>query len=72
MDGGTDLGYHFGLSGETRGPQVIVTENGTERPVDGVFCPLAPFAAAKPNQFRYPVYTAFVNVLNYTSVTIPL
>ncbi|KAJ5595127.1 Amidase [Penicillium hispanicum] len=106
MDGGADFRHHFGLSGETEAPQVIVSENGTEltaseiamlnvtkreyqkqymdywtstkeltdtgRPVDGVFCPLAPFAAVIPKQYDYTSYTSFVNVLDYTSVSIPV
>ncbi|KAJ6028561.1 hypothetical protein N7540_004137 [Penicillium herquei] len=30
MDGGKDIRYHFGLSGETKAEQVIVAENGPE------------------------------------------
>ncbi|KGO41171.1 Amidase, fungi [Penicillium expansum] len=106
MDGGADLNYHIGLSGETRAPQVIGTENGvqmtaseisalnvakreyqkqymdywhstaeltgTGRPVDGLFCPLAPHAAVIPNEFDDVGYTGFVNVLDYTSLAIPV
>lgn len=45
---------------------------GTGRPVDGVFCPLAPHAAVIPNQYKHVGYTSFVNVLDYTSVSIPV
>lgn len=45
---------------------------GTGRPVDGVFCPLAPHAAVIPNQYKHVGYTTFVNVLDYTSVSIPV
>lgn len=45
---------------------------GTGRPVDGVLCPLAPHAAVIPNQFKHVGYTSFVNVLDYTSVSIPV
>ncbi|CAI7644128.1 unnamed protein product [Penicillium glandicola] len=106
MDGGTDLKYHFGLSGESRAPQVIGTEDGvqltaseiaalnvakreyqkqymdywnsttevtgTGRPVDGLFCPLAPHAAVIPNEFKAFGYTGFVNLLDYTSLAIPV
>ena len=45
---------------------------GTGRPVDGVLCPLAPHAAVIPNQYKHVGYTSFVNVLDYTSVSIPV
>lgn len=45
---------------------------GTGRPVDGLFCPLAPHAAVIPNEYHYVGYTAFVNVLDYTSVAMPV
>lgn len=106
MDGGVDLKYHFGLSGESRAPQVLGTENGvpmtaseisalnvakreyqklymdywnstaevtgTGRPVDALFCPLAPHAAVMPNEYESVGYTGFVNVLDYTSLAIPV
>ncbi|KAJ5727268.1 hypothetical protein N7493_005088 [Penicillium malachiteum] len=106
MDGGTDIRHHYGLSGETKAAQVIVTENGPEitasalaalnigkreyqkqymdywnstadltgtgRPVDGLLCPLAPHAAVIPGQYGNVGYTSFVNVLDYTSVSIPV
>ncbi|KAJ5959566.1 uncharacterized protein N7479_006716 [Penicillium vulpinum] len=45
---------------------------GTGRPVDGIFCPLAPHAAVIPNQYKSVGYTGFVNVLDYTSIAIPV
>ncbi|CAG8125344.1 unnamed protein product [Penicillium olsonii] len=48
------------------------TLTGTGRPVDAFFCPLAPHAAAKPMQYDYIGYTPFVNVLDYTSMAIPV
>ncbi|KAJ5923244.1 hypothetical protein N7454_008489 [Penicillium verhagenii] len=45
---------------------------GTGRPVDGVFCPLAPHAAVIPGQYGHVGYTTFVNVLDYTTVSIPV
>ena len=45
---------------------------GTGRPVDGLFCPLAPHAAVIPTEYNYVNYTLFVNVLDYTSVTVPV
>ena len=47
-----------------------LTETG--RPVDGVFCPAAPHAAVIPEQYRHVGYSTFVNVLDYTSVVIPV
>ncbi|KAJ5278838.1 hypothetical protein N7478_004210 [Penicillium angulare] len=45
---------------------------GTGRPIDGVLLPVAPHAAAIPNHYKVVNYTAFVNVLDYTSVVIPV
>jgi amidase len=45
---------------------------GTGRPVDGFFCPLAPHAAVIPNEYHYVGYTSFVNILDYTSVAVPV
>jgi amidase len=45
---------------------------GTGRPVDGLFCPLAAHAAVLPNEYKSIAYTAFVNVLDYTSLAIPV
>ncbi|CEO60746.1 hypothetical protein PMG11_05301 [Penicillium brasilianum] len=105
MDGGADLAHHFGLSGESKASQVIITDKeplsmtelaalnvakreyqkqymdywnstaevtGTGSPVDGLFCPLAPHAAVIPNEYHYVGYTSFVNVLDYTSVAMPV
>jgi len=44
----------------------------TKRPVDAVIAPVAPFTAARPNTFDYVGYSIFVNVLDYTSVVIPV
>lgn len=45
---------------------------GTGRPVDAIISPLAPFAAARPEKYTYYNYSAFVNVLDYTSVVVPV
>ena len=45
---------------------------GTGRPVDGVIAPVAPFAAAIPNRYRYYGYSTIINVLDYTSCVIPV
>ncbi|CAG8026679.1 unnamed protein product [Penicillium olsonii] len=47
-----------------------LTRNG--RPVDAIICPTAPHAAVIPGCFRHVGYTSFVNVLDYTSVVIPV
>lgn len=45
----------------------------TGRPVDAIISPLAPFSAARPpNGYTYYGYSTFVNVLDYTSVTVPI
>ncbi|KAL4945683.1 hypothetical protein BDV06DRAFT_184240 [Aspergillus oleicola] len=45
---------------------------GTGRPVDAVICPAAAHAAVIPTQYRFVGYTAFLNVLDYTSVVVPV
>ncbi|KAA8644373.1 hypothetical protein EYZ11_001386 [Aspergillus tanneri] len=45
---------------------------GTGRPVDGLICPCAPFAAVLPGKYSHVGYTSFVNVLDYTSVSFPV
>lgn len=45
---------------------------GTGRPVDGFIAPVAPFPAARPKNFSYYGYSSFVNLLDYTSVVIPV
>lgn len=45
---------------------------GTGRPVDAIISPLAPFAAARPAKYTYLTYSSFVNVLDYTSVVVPV
>ncbi|PIB01869.1 Acetamidase [Cercospora beticola] len=44
----------------------------TGRPVDAVICPVAPFPAARPKAFTYYNYTLWVNLLDYTSVVVPI
>ncbi|OJD20338.1 hypothetical protein ACJ73_08330 [Blastomyces percursus] len=44
----------------------------TGRPVDGIFCPVAPFPAARRGKTNYLNYTMFVNVLDYSSIVIPV
>lgn len=45
---------------------------GTGEPVDCVISPLAPFPAARPAKYTYYGYSVFVNVLDYTSVVVPV
>lgn len=45
---------------------------GTGRPVDAVICPVAPHAAVIPTRYDYVGYTSFLNLLDYTSVAIPV
>jgi len=44
----------------------------TGRPVDAIICPLAPFPAARPANYTYYSYSMWVNLLDYTSVAIPV
>lgn len=45
---------------------------GTGRPVDAFLCPAAPHAAVIPTQYKYVGYSAFVNLLDYTSISLPV
>ncbi|RAR02107.1 general amidase [Stemphylium lycopersici] len=47
-------------------------KTGTGRPVDAVISPLAPFPAARREKYTYYGYSTFVNVLDYTSVVVPV
>jgi len=47
-------------------------KTSTGKPVDAVICPVAPFAAARPGLYSYYGYTTWVNLLDYTSVIVPL
>ncbi|TKA68211.1 hypothetical protein B0A49_07469 [Cryomyces minteri] len=47
-------------------------QTSTGRPVDALICPLAPFPAARPQKYTYYGYSTFVNVLDYTSVVVPV
>ena len=47
-------------------------ETGTGRPVDALIMPLAPFAAARPGEYRYVGYSSIINLLDYTSCVIPV
>ncbi|KAF2149438.1 amidase [Myriangium duriaei CBS 260.36] len=45
---------------------------GTGRPVDAIICPVAPFAAAIPEKYHYYGYGFWVNLLDYSSVVVPV
>ncbi|ORY10927.1 amidase signature domain-containing protein [Clohesyomyces aquaticus] len=47
-------------------------KTSTGRPVDALIAPLAPFPAARPKMYSYYGYSTFVNVLDYTSVVVPV
>jgi amidase len=47
-------------------------KTSTGRPVDAFISPLAPFPAARPGMYGYYGYSTFVNVLDYTSVVVPV
>lgn len=49
-----------------------VENTSTGRPVDALLSPLASFPAARPEKYTYYGYSTFVNVLDYTSVVIPV
>lgn len=45
---------------------------GSNRPVDAVITPMAPSPAVRPAKSGYIGYSSFVNVLDYTSIAIPI
>lgn len=45
---------------------------GTQKPVDGIIAPLAPFPAARPLGYKYYGFSAWVNGLDLTSVVVPV
>ncbi|KAL8797689.1 MAG: hypothetical protein Q9195_000041 [Heterodermia aff. obscurata] len=47
-------------------------QTGTGRPVDALIMPVAPFAAARREQFNYYGYSMIINVLDYTACTVPV
>ncbi|EFQ84968.1 hypothetical protein PTT_20250 [Pyrenophora teres f. teres 0-1] len=47
-------------------------QTGTGRPVDAILSPLAPFPAARRERYKYYGYSSFANVLDYTSVIVPV
>ncbi|KAJ9640388.1 hypothetical protein H2201_002564 [Coniosporium apollinis] len=44
----------------------------TGRPVDAIISPVAPFPAARREKYNYYGYTVWVNLLDYTSVVVPV
>lgn len=47
-------------------------KTGTDRPVDALIMPLAPFAAARPKEYKYYGYSSIINLLDYTSCSFPV
>lgn len=45
---------------------------GTGRPVDGFFGAVAPYSAARPLCYDYTLPTVAINVIDYTSIVIPV
>ena len=41
--------------------------SGTDRPIDAIVIPVAPFAATREGRFKYYGYTTIFNTLDYTS-----
>lgn len=44
----------------------------TGRPVDAIIMPVAPFAAARRERFKYYGYSSIFNALDYTSCVVPV
>jgi amidase len=57
---------------QKREAQKDYMEFWNEKGVDGVISPLAPFPAARPGKYDYYGYTTWVNLLDYTSVVLPV
>lgn len=47
-------------------------QTSTGEPVDALIAPLAPFPAARPAKYTYYGYSVWVNVLDYTSIIVPV
>ena len=45
---------------------------GSNRPVDAVIMPLAPFPAARPERYKYYGYGSILNVLDYSTCVVPV
>jgi len=45
---------------------------GTNSPVDGIICALAPYPAARPEKYGYYGYSVWVNCMDYPSVVVPV
>ncbi|KAK5954831.1 hypothetical protein OHC33_004557 [Knufia fluminis] len=48
------------------------SSTNTGQPIDCIIAPLAPYAAARPEKYKWYAYSAFVNGLDYTSVVVPV
>ena len=48
------------------------SKTSTGQPIDCIIAPLAPYAAARPEKYKWYAYSAFVNGLDYTSVVVPV
>jgi len=49
-----------------------IDRTATGRPVDALIAPVAPFAAARPNMYKYYGYTSIFNVLDYPACVVPV
>lgn len=49
-----------------------VSQTPTGRPIDGIICPVAPFAAPPHDNYIYAGYTCVWNVLDLPSVAVPV
>lgn len=49
-----------------------IDRTGTGRPVDAIITPVAPFAAARPNSFKYYGYSSIFNLLDYAACVVPV
>jgi amidase len=48
------------------------SKTSTGKPVDAIISPVAPFPATRPGMYAYYGYTTWVNMLDYTSVVVPI
>ncbi|PVH73421.1 amidase [Cadophora sp. DSE1049] len=48
------------------------SKTSSGRPVEAIILPVSPYAAVLPGKFFHSPYTSFINVLDYTTIVIPI
>ncbi|KAI0361660.1 general amidase [Trametes cingulata] len=52
--------------------EATISETGTGRPIDGLICPVAPYAAVPHGQTRSSIYTVIWNTMDAPALVIPV